>query len=232
MIFIKLLISSEISGGTRELLEKRNIEIINLSPCAGLPVPIRGHIDMLVFKYNNRLYVWEEYYKQNKCAFDSLKTNIKICKTKIGNQYPFDIPYNVFTDSKNNIYSNTPYTAKEILSSAQNVISVKQGYAACSVCKVGKNGYITADNGLYSEIKSHGGNVLKISSGGIYLKGYDYGFIGGSSVKLSDFETLFFGNIESHPDFENIVEFANENGCRLIYDKKEKLSDKGGGITV
>ena len=62
--------------------------------------------------------------------------------------------------------------------------------------------------------------MLLISSGDIKLEGYDYGFIGGASGKISDNTVVFFGNAEMHPYYSSIRELCLKIKLKLKYCAK------------
>ena len=57
-------------------------------------------------------------------------------------------------------------------------------------------------------------------------------FIGGASVRLSDSETAFFGDVTRHPDYAEMADFARGLGDVLVSLSDEELTDIGGGVEV
>lgn len=75
--------------------------------------------------------------------------------------------------------------------------------------------------------------MLLISSGDIKLEGYDYGFIGGASGKISDNTVVFFGNAEMHPCYSSIRELCLKNKIGIkILCKNMPLTDVGGIVKI
>ena len=75
--------------------------------------------------------------------------------------------------------------------------------------------------------------MLLISSGDIKLEGYDYGFIGGASGKISDNTVVFFGNAEMHPRYSSIRELCYKNKIEIkILCKTMPLTDVGGIVKL
>ena len=58
------------------------------------------------------------------------------------------------------------------------------------------------------------------------------GFIGGASAKISKNELYFSGNIENHPDFDQIKAFLDNYNVSMIYNKSRNLTDFGGIIQL
>ena len=111
-------------------------------------------------------------------------------------------------------------------------VSSRQGYSRCSVCVVNDNAIITADEGICRSAKAHGIDVLKIRPGYIDLPGFDYGFIGGASFKLSDTKLAFTGGLDKHPDAERIIEFASLHNIDIVYITDKPAFDIGGAIPI
>ena len=75
--------------------------------------------------------------------------------------------------------------------------------------------------------------MLLIPSGDIKLEGYDYGFIGGASGKISDNTVVFFGNAEMHPCYSSIRELCLKNKIAIkILCKNMPLTDVGGIVKL
>ena len=111
-------------------------------------------------------------------------------------------------------------------------ISSRQGYSRCSVCVVSDNAIITADEGICRSAEAHGVNVLKIRPGYIDLPGFDYGFIGGASFKISDTKLAFTGRLDSHPDAEQMIGFASLHNVDIVYITDKPAFDIGGAIPI
>ena len=74
--------------------------------------------------------------------------------------------------------------------------------------------------------------MLKIRPGYIDLPGFDYGFIGGASFKISDTKLAFTGRLDSHPDAELITEFASLHNVDIVYITDKPAFDIGGVIPI
>ncbi|MBQ0125453.1 MAG: hypothetical protein KBS59_03910, partial [Clostridiales bacterium] len=57
----------------------------------------------------------------------------------------------------------------------------------------------------------------------------EYGFIGGACGNISENEILFFGDIEKHPSCEQIRDFCQKHGVKII-SGKGNLFDFGGFV--
>ena len=87
---------------------------------------------------------------------------------------------------------------------------------------------ITADPGITKILQQKEIEVLKIKEGGIYLKGYDTGFIGGCGGMVEEKILGTSGNLKSLKDYDNIKDFLRN---RNIYAENlggRTLRDIGG----
>lgn len=112
------------------------------------------------------------------------------------------------------------------------LLSVRQGYTACSVCLVSRNAAITADRGIGNVLRAQGIEVLTIRPGGIRLPGYDSGFIGGCCGLIDCQQMVFTGALGSHPDGEQMKEFLSRHGVSVMELSGEMLLDVGGIIPL
>ena len=93
---------------------------------------------------------------------------------------------------------------------------------------VAEDAVITADAGIAKILEQKEIEVLKIKEGGIYLKGYDTGFIGGCGGMVEQKILGTSGDLKSIYDYENIKDFLRN---RNIYAENlggRSLRDIGG----
>ena len=112
------------------------------------------------------------------------------------------------------------------------LISVKQGYVNCSVCAVDRSSIITADSGIAEKCGKSGMDVLLIEPGYFELDGYDCGFIGGCTFKLSSGVLAFTGRIDMHPDKKRIIDFLYSHAVEVLYLTTLPAFDIGGAIPI
>ena len=181
---------------------------------------------MLICQVDERLFLPKDYYEENKTLFDEVDaTWIDI---SLQPKYPGDVCFNALVMG-NTVYGRTDVICDSILKCVPNHVFVKQGYAACSTLLIGENAAVTADRTIAKALIQNGVDVCLIEQGNIVLDGYNCGFIGGASIKLSGDCVAFFGDIKYHPSHEKIREFANAHNVRLIALSDEPLIDFGGG---
>lgn len=146
--------------------------------------------------------------------------------------YPDDCAYNIAYSGTFAIH-NFKYTDDEILKFINcEKINISQGYSKCSICIVNEDSFITEDVGIAKSLKWHNINVLEISAGDISLPGFDYGFIGGASGKISKNILAFAGNIRMHRDYNKIFDFCAARGVELVSLSDDRLVDIGSIIPV
>ena len=227
----KILVGEGISDKCEKSLTEMGYEVIKLPKFDRLQDGVASHADMLMFLYDGVLYTHEEDDKKNRWVFDSAEIKVKTTDESVSKEYPRDILFNAVLTDKKILFSRKDSTSLYITALAARSVNVKQGYTACSTCRVDGNNFITTDAGLYKAYSENGINCLLVDKGDILLPGYDCGFIGGCSVVLED-SVCFFGNIEEHRDFDLIKKFIENNGKKIIKLSDEKLTDIGGAFVV
>ena len=138
--------------------------------------------------------------------------------SEIGYSYPADIAFNAACTGRYFIH-NTGYTSKRLLAAAKSkgmdIIHVNQGYTKCNTAIIDASSIITSDNGIY-KAASPQLEVLLINPGHILLRGFDYGFIGGTCGRIGN-EIIFNGDISAHPDYDRIQAFIRDRGLNIKY---------------
>ena len=219
-----LYIGSLVSDKCLETLKKLNIPFTVMPDNLSLPSPLCSHPDMSAVKVCGKLFSSGDIAKFLNCS--------DTCEP-FGERYPSDVLFNGFTLC-GRLFCNVKAFSKSVIAFAQKsgveTVNVKQGYAKCSTLVLDDSGIITADTSIANAAKEFC-KVLKISEGGILLPPYDYGFIGGASAVI-DSTVYFFGDIASHKNFNEILDFISECGFTAISLSDEPLFDCGGGIWI
>lgn len=220
--------SNRISPEIINSLSEHGINVIAISDCQHIPYPVASHPDMLFFNNKKGTVICE------KTTYDKLSLPEIDCRIltdnfekKELNNYPFDIRFNaaLFEDF---LFCREKYISPLIIQNVSaKIVDIKQGYAACSACKVNEYSFITSDISLKKAADKCGLDALLIQPGHIEIDCYDYGFIGGASALLGN-KLFFFGDISKHPDYNEIAAFAHHRNVEVITLSKEKLFDYGG----
>ncbi len=192
---------------------------------------LSAHIDLSVFKHGKTIVI-ANYLEAHEIVnyLTSRGYDVKISKTSQGVAYPKDVNLCASVIG-NKLLHNIKYTDPEILKLGLNELQIKQGYARCTALIVDNNSIITADPGIADATERNGIDVLRISSNGIVLEGFDSGFIGGASYKAED--TIYFtGDIKMHSNANQICEFISKRGLECCSLTKERPFDIGGAVYI
>ena len=231
--------SSRISQPQIKKLSAEGFEVLPCPPSPLLPDALSHHTDMLLTRLGNTLFCYEGYKEENEEFFSTLSKHrptlkIECLKEPMQKRYPEDCAYNLLAIGRA-VFYNPKSISKTLLRRAEEMgymlYPTKQGYAACTVLKLGEHHAVTADEGMASALEEAGICVLKIQNGGISLPPYEYGFIGGAGGCFLD-RAYFYGDITRHPQFARIEAFAREAGFLPIALSDAPLTDLGGILFI
>lgn len=217
-------------GETVLTLNKLGLEVLSPLPCKELSDEVCFHPDMLMCHAGENTIFIEptqtELYKRLK----NLGFNVRFSEP-LKKNYPYDIKLN-FAVSNDFVLGNFAFADKGLLDffkkSGKRLISVRQGYAKCSLCEVHENAFITEDEGISDALKKAGKDVLMISKGDVFLSEKHYGFFGGATGKIAPDKLALTGSIDHHKDKEIILKFIRKYGVELIELSHGKIIDIGG----
>ena len=222
---------SRIPEASKKNLYNHCDRIILLPPFSVLAEPVSAHPDMLLFPAEDERIIFTHRGYLDICRKAFAETNYEIVPIEetVSEKYPYDILLNSAKIGQH-ILGKKAHISSSILDYASknhlDVTDIKQGYAKCSICKVSENAIISADPSVLKAAEKLNINALKISEGGVHLRGYDRGFIGGASG--NDGENVFFcGDIMKHRDGEKITQFCISHGKNAVSLSKEELYDIG-----
>jgi len=223
-----------IGSGYPELeaaLSRLGIKAICIADNDGVAAPVRAHADMSAYYCGNgELIISKNIFES--CGTEMFPTGTMLYCSNVGqsDKYPMDIGLNA-CEVGDIIFCSVENTEVAILEHAKKrgkkLINVRQGYAKCSVCVLDETHIITADKSIAEAAQNSGIEVLMIEPGFFELPGYDYGFIGGSCFKCSAGTIAFTGNLEGHPNMENILQFINNLGIKVVYLTNKRCFDVG-----
>lgn len=199
---------------------------------------LSGHADLSVLHLGGNRLLLAPYLKRSSFSqqLEDRGFDIRFADIEQSALYPNDAQMNVCILGDKVIYNpkTVPDTIVKYLTIGNGAIQIssRQGYSRCSVCVVNDNAIITADEGICRSAKAHGIDVLKIMPGYIDLPGFDYGFVGGASFKISDTKLAFTGGLDRHPDAEQIIEFTSLHNVDIVYITDKPAFDIGGAIPI
>lgn len=219
---------------TKSYLEAMGIKVYQ-TPRADIAYnAVSGHPDMAFHLLDEHTAVVSPEVYEYYCGIFGKEHIIKGC-SKVGTAYPEDIAYNIARVGRV-AFHNSKFTDKTIYEYYKQkgikLIDVKQGYAKCSICIVSENAVITEDKAIARVAKENGIDSLRINAGGVKLKDFPYGFIGGASGLISEKEIFFNGDITKHSDCGKIFEFCRKYNVKVKYFTDEILEDIGTIIPI
>ena len=215
-----------------EFLTELGYECIPVIPSDRVSEPISAHSDVLYRKLNNDTIMGSSCQNGNLQLLKSLGYTVIECD-KLSPGYTTESYLNFIINDNHVIRNNkTAINLEDIYTRDKKIIDVKQGYTSCSTIQVTENAYITDDENIHNTLISNGLDCLKIKKGDIELTGYNYGFIGGASVKLNEDSILFFGNINDTTDKNNVIEFLNKYNIEAVFIEGKKLKDIGSALIL
>ena len=217
-----------------EGLKSRGFSILWLPPHPSLPTPVASHPDMLIFFTDHTIITTPQYAEVAKAELAVLTaaTGRTLCLAaeSVGSVYPRDILFNAAPVGKT-LFCLSDYLSKSILADpSYRVVSVRQGYAKCSVIPVSDRALITADSSIANAAEKVGLQVLRIAPGFVRLPGYQTGLIGGATSFTPDTavrEIFFCGSLDDHPQAEDIRQFCRQYGRVAVSLCQAPLSDLG-----
>ena len=219
----------------KEILEYLNglgYECIPVIASDRVSEPICAHSDVLYRKINKDTIIVSGCQRGNFPLIKQSGYNIVVCD-KLSAGYKTESFLNFISNDKYIIHNpNTAIQLSKEYTADRQVINVKQGYTSCSTVQLTEDAYITDDDNIYNSLVKHNIDCLKIKKGYIELKGYDYGFVGGASVKLKDNRILFFGDISDKNDKKSIIDFLDKYGITAIFMTGKALKDIGSALIL
>lgn len=192
---------------------------------------IAGHPDIFFCWIKDTLVVAPNTLEEYMQGLKEYKITYKIGFTPVGEQKYNSTAYNaVVTD--NYIIHNRNYTDKSILEQQGNrkYIHVNQAYTRCSLLPLGKDSFLTSDQGIAKTLSKYGLNSCCVSPKGILLQGYKNGFIGGCMGVYGN-KVLVCGHLDYHLEGEKIRAFLHGLGYEIIELYKGPLID-GGSLLI
>ncbi len=215
-------------------LNARGFRVVTMPPSRKLPTPLASHTDMLLARVGGEYVTSADYLEEapfgTQEIYDLTRTKIHFTADIFGEEYPRDAIFNSLIMGEHLFIkadTASPYLLSLAKEKGYNIVPVKQGYPACTVLKLSETAAITADDGMKKALTECGVRVYKISSGGISLAPYEYGFIGGCAG-IYDGCVYFMGNPKLHPDGEKIISAISAEGLRAVSLTTDRLLDVGG----
>lgn len=216
-------------------LQTLGIKIITVDSNKNMSAPVSDHADMQIHHLGGNKIIIERTQQRIIEAFAVQGFHVIQSFGMAGNQYPGDVLLNA-ARAGNKLIGKLSALDKNIndycFKNHLQIINVNQGYAKCSTVIVNDRSIITADQSIANAALKNEMDVLMIQPGYVELKGYDYGFIGGTCGKIGKNLIAFTGNIELHPDFTKIRNFCSLRNVNVLSLTNTPLQDIGGIIPL
>ncbi|WP_425540163.1 DUF6873 family GME fold protein [Microaceticoccus formicicus] len=230
-----ILISNKISDKLRLFITNLNINIIESVDNKSLPNPVSDHPDMSIHPINSNVFMVDvNVFSDYQDLLSNYPIDIIPSNDALGEMYPYDSLLNVSRIGNYFIHNN--YTSDDLIRWFNNLkfehLPVKQGYSKCSTLILNCDTIVTSDKGIHKAIISKGLNSYLIPPGGIELKGYDTGFIGGTGGMISPDTLLLSGDLELYEHGEFLKIILDDLKIKAVYPKDEKLVDLGSIILI
>ncbi len=215
-------------------LKQFGMETLLLPAHSALPPPVASHPDLLLFFEPNAIRTTKRYLDLAKQELTEISRRtglpIQTITEELFNTYPQDILLDA-APVGSHLFCLEAHTAKEICTqSNRQIISVRQGYAKCSVIPISNNALITSDPSIASAATRRQLDVLLVSADTVRLPGYANGFIGGAAsfAPFGDMEQIFFcGDLSTHPQSSQITDFCTRHQKQPISLGSFPLTDVG-----
>ena len=213
-------------------LRGAGVKVLELPVNKDIPAPVSAHADMSAYYCGDgELIVSGSIFRTAHLEGLTLRRAESIQTDK----YPLDVSLNA-CETGHFIICRRESTDKMILDHAEKrgktVISIRQGYAKCSVCVLDEKHIITADSGIAAAVREHGMDALLIEPGFFRLPGYEYGFIGGSCFKIAGNTIAFTVSLSGHPNEKEILKYINNANIDVVYLTKEPCIDVGSILPI
>lgn len=226
----KLILGEKYKNVLNMPLISLNIEPIWLKCNDSVDKRLSGHCDLMAVHLGNDILAVQDGTTADCDFFDNMDV-IKVEKP-ISSNYPFDAHLNICIVGEYLIYN--PKSADSRVSGLINKVKLtcRQGYTKCSIAVVDERSIITSDRKIAAIASAAGLDVLLVREDITALDGFEHGFIGGASFKISRSIMAFTGIVDDENEKNKIERFLSDRGITALYLTKLKLFDIGSAIPI
>lgn len=226
--------TAAVSGAYPEILEAlkaQGIRCVTTEFDERLPDPIAYHADMQMFHLDKgRALVLRGQEKLKKQLTD---TGYQVAETAMTPEptYPKDVLCNLL-NLNGTVLANLGVTDPNVYACIEDaglkMRHVNQGYTRCATAVVAKDAIITMDIGICALAQFLGIDVLLVHEEGVFLNGYNYGFLGGCCGLIDKNVLAFTGKLDSLECAAEIRAFLEKHNVRYIELTRNQMIDIGG----
>lgn len=225
---VRSLIIGEKYANQLELpLKQHEITVKSLRNNTFSDIKLCGHADLSIIHLgNNKIATYDKVFTMSGADIIRLST-------PASPDYPYDAGLNVCILGEY-LICNPGVIETDLLKliGQKRILKVKQGYTKCSICVVNENSIITDDAGIHKAAVNANIDSLLISKGIVALDGFNYGFIGGASFKISKSKLAFTGIIPDSRLRTEIESFLADRNIEAVYLTDNNIYDIGGAIPI
>jgi len=229
-----VIIGQRYETALRGPLENLGLRVILCPPNPMVDGRLSGHVDLSVVHIGGKDMLISRHVARDSFLYEleEMEMEPRFCDSPSGPQYPQDAAMCAAFIGKY-VFHNPRISCPELLEAAgERLIHVRQGYAKCALCPVSESAAVTSDGGIASAARRAGLDILLISQGHIFLEGFDYGFIGGSTFCVSDRLLAFTGSLSLHPHERQILDFLEKQDISPVYLTEGAIFDIGSAIPI
>lgn len=218
-------------------LEALGIPLLPSEALPLLPEGLSGHPDLQAASLDGLLYCHQGLGAPLAAALEKLGAPYLRCPSRVHPPYPGHVAFNALI-SPTVFVHRLDVTDPLLLAAARKrsgregtpLLHVRQGYSCCATAHVGRDCYVTEDPSMAKVLRGAGKTVLHLPHGGVALKGYDHGFIGGALSLLPWADRallLLVGDPGCHPHGRALLDFLAECGTAPYPIQPGPLQDMG-----
>lgn len=228
-----VIASHELSECAVEKLKSSGIFIIDTYNTRNVDMNISKHADISIVHLGNEVFMC---VPESKEYYSTVLHNTNICTGRdLFQKYPGDVAYNV-AFLANYIICKEEATSSEIIRFAEkhdiSIINTAQGYAKCNISIISDNAIITSDYNINRAVKKFGIDVLLVDDSAVLLKGYNHGFFGGATGKISPDKLAVNGDINTHINCNEIINFASRYDVEIVSLCDGNIEDIGSILPI
>ncbi|MCF0137485.1 MAG: hypothetical protein HUJ66_03870 [Oscillospiraceae bacterium] len=229
-----MIIGKKYRNCLENALNKHNISLICSPDNIYSDERLSGHIDLIMTHMGkNRIYAAEFLHDSeliHKLSDRGFKFEFEFIANPVNKHYPNDAVMNVCIIG-DCVICNLKSADKRLIE-GRKIIRCNQGYTKCSVLVVNENSLITSDKMIADKSAHNGLEVLLIDDSFVRLDGFNKGFIGGASFKISKNKIAFTGRISDKNSEMLIERFLIERGISAVYLTDEEIFDIGSAMPI
>lgn len=212
------LLGDKTPAALSSVLRRHGYQILHLPRNDRLPAPVAAHPDLSVFFAEDAVLTTADYAKAAKDELAevcrAVGRPLQITESDVGDRYPQDVLLDALPLG-GRLFCLPEATATELTDDpAYRVVPVRQGYAKCAALPIGENALASADPSILAAAEREGIETLSLPAGGIALRDYGCGFIGGAtsfSPYAERGETFFCGDLRLYAGGERLVDFLGQH---------------------